>query len=262
MAERFASAVNESSMRRPVPWCPGWSVFDLVSHLGNIHAWAATILETGEEAFEQQDKPATHRAKTSSAWYAAKAEDLYRVMRNSDPDAPCWNFVFGTGTALFWHRRQVHETMMHLVDIDASEGRTTDISPAVAADGIAEVLTVFLPRMHVRGLQTTLTAPMSLVANDIDRVWTLTPRPLPPPAPSDNLFPTQQRSASATLLEPDHDGPPLVVERLHPQADRVEAPADVLLRMLWKRQPAKHPSLFVSGNLERVKAFFGSALVP
>jgi hypothetical protein len=46
-AERFAVAVASTDLHARVPACPDWTAYDLVCHLGNVHAWAATIVETG-----------------------------------------------------------------------------------------------------------------------------------------------------------------------------------------------------------------------
>ena len=80
-AERLAVAVARSDPRAPVPGCPGWSVLDLVLHVGNVHAWAASIVETGRAAAEQNDRPSSSRPRVVSSWYAGKAEDLYEVIR-------------------------------------------------------------------------------------------------------------------------------------------------------------------------------------
>ena len=105
----------------PVAGCPGWSAYDLVVHLGNVHAWAATIVETGRERREQNDEPRSSH-EGPGRWRSGtrgKAEDLYEVLRHSPPERPCWNFVFGAGVAAFWSRRQLHETTIHQVDLDA-----------------------------------------------------------------------------------------------------------------------------------------------
>ncbi len=44
--------------------------------------------------------------------------------------------------------------------------------------------------------------------------------------------------------------------------DRVEAPAEVLYRLLWKRLPVEQADLAVSGDAARVRAFLDSRLVP
>ena len=257
-AERFADLVVAVDLGAPVPGCPGWTAYDVVAHLGNVHAWAATIVETGLEAPTQDDAPRTHRARVVRDWYAGKAEDLYRVLRGTDPARPCWNFAFGEGVAGFWSRRQLHETTIHTVDLDSVSGGTTEVAAQVAADGVDEVLTVFLHRMHVRGHPATLTAPLCLVCEDTGNAWTLTPRAArsEPGRP----VPIQPRGSAAEAAPGPADDPPLVVDRRHPGADQVSAPAGVLYRALWNRGPTD--ALTRTGDRARIDAFLGSRLVP
>jgi uncharacterized protein (TIGR03083 family) len=258
-AETFAVAVASTDMDAVVPACPTWTVYDLVCHLGNVHAWAATIVETGARAVDQNDEPRSRKPKVVSEWYAGKAEDLYEVLRQADPDKPCWNFAFDTGGAAFWQRRQLHETTIHTVDLfDAGRREPAAVDPTVAADGIDEVLTVFLHRMHHRGRPATLTAPLCLVATDVERAWTVTPRAVVTDPTAG--VPAQKRGSAAEAAPALIEGPPRVVERRHPAADQVSGPAELLYRVLWKRAPASE--LIVTGDLARVDAFLASPLVP
>ncbi len=250
-AERFAIGVASNDLRAPVPACPTWSTYDLVVHLGNVHAWAATIVETGAQAAEQNDEPTSRRPRVVSEWYAGKAEDLYEVLRRATPDAPCWNFAGIGMAARFWPRRQTHETLMHLLDLDQAAGRTTDLPALVCTDGTAEVLEVFLPRMHARGHVASLTTPLTLRTVDTDHVWTLTPR---------------------------HDAPPLVAVRTEPGADLVEGSASAVWQLLWKRAaapgsptvgtqrraapPLPRADVSYVGNADRIAAFMSSRLTP
>ncbi|MGZ4494456.1 MAG: maleylpyruvate isomerase N-terminal domain-containing protein [Nocardioides sp.] len=227
-AERFAIDIADADLGAPVPACPGWTTYDLAVHLGNVHAWAATIVETGRPAAEQNDTPGHRRPRTVSAWYAGKAEDLYEVLRATDPARPCWNFAYGDGQASFWARRQMHEATVHLMDLSAATGRDLAVDPELAADGVDEVLTVFGHRMHHRGFPATLTAPLCLVATDTGDAWTVTPRPVVP-APYAGV-PTQVRGSTSESAPALTEGPPLVVPRRHPSADRVEATAETLYR--------------------------------
>ena len=254
VAGRFADGVAESDLQAPVPACPGWTVRDLVVHLGNTHAWAATIVETGAYARTQNDDPGSHRPRVVSEWYAGKAEDLYRVLRATAPDTPAWNFAFGEGDAGFWRRRQLHETTIHAVDLAQAAGRTERVSADVASDGVDEVLRVMLKRMHDRGHPAALSAPLTLQCDDTGRAWTLTPRPAPPPQ---EPVPAQPRSTEDT---PVGSGPPLVVERRHPQADQVSGSASALYLALWHRAP--YEDLDRSGDAARIDAFVSSRLVP
>lgn len=238
-AERLAVAVASCDLRARVVDCPGWTTYDLLVHVGNVHAWAATIVETGRAAVGQHDEPPHARPRSVSEWYAGKAEDLYEVLKGADPAAPCWNFAFGPGRTDFWPRRQVHETTIHQVDLDRTLGRVTPIAPAIARDGVDEVLGVFLHRMHTRGHVADLSGPVALTATDTGDTWVVAPR----------------------------TSGPGVQHRTSPGAtgDRLEAPADVLYRLLWKRlslDDEASTEVRLLGDEGRVRAFLDSRLVP
>jgi uncharacterized protein (TIGR03083 family) len=257
-AERFAIAVASTDMSAPVPTCPGWTSYDLVCHVGNVHAWAATIVETGRRAAEQNDEPRSRKPRVVSEWYAGKAEDLYEVLRTGPPHRQCWNFVFGSDGADFWRRRQMHEVTVHTFDLLAVSGGTAAVDAEVAADGVDEVLTVFLHRMHHRGYPAALTAPVCVVATDVDRAWTVTPRAVVTD-PSAGV-PAQPRGSAAEAAPALIEGPPRVVDRRHPGADQIAAPADVLYRVLWGR--GSRDELVLAGDFTRLNAFLDSRLVP
>ena len=257
-AERFVVAVAGCDLQSPVPGCPGWSTYDLVCHLGNVHAWAATIVETGRAAVEQNDEPRSAKPRAVSAWYAGKAEDLYEVLRTADPDSPCWNFAFGEGTTRFWPRRQLHETTVHQIDLDLTLGRLAQVPPAIGRDGVDEVLRVFLPRMHKRH-PARLDRPLALAATDTGDTWVVAPWSRPA---STDLVPAQP---DGTTGEAAPDRPPTVEHRRTPQvaaADRVEATAEVLYRLLWKRVDVDEAGVHLGGDEQRVRGFLGSRLVP
>jgi hypothetical protein len=132
---------------------------------------------------------------------------------------------------------------------------TPQIAPEVATDGVDEVLTVMLHRMHHRGHPAALTAPLTLRCEDTGRVWTLTPRPV-----REGTLPAQTRSPEDETRPPATSGPPLVVDRRHPQADQVSAPAAVLYQALWHRTP--YDALHLTGDESRIRAFLASRLVP
>jgi uncharacterized protein (TIGR03083 family) len=236
--EDFAAAVastTPSDLRARVASCPGWSTYDLVLHLGNVHGWAATIVETGERAAEQDDEPGSKRPRVVAEWYAAKAEDLCHVLRLVPSDRPCWNFVDGSGPASFWPRRQLHETTIHRVDLDLACGRDPSLAPDLASDGVSEVLGVLVRRMYARGHPARLAEPLALRATDTGSTWVVVPQ----------------------------TGPPLLEQTVAARdvRDLVEAPADVLYRLLWHR-PVDRSSVRVHGDESRVEAFLASRLAP
>lgn len=259
-AERFAVAVAATPMNAAVPTCPGWTAYDLVCHLGNVHAWAATIVETCRKAPQHNDEPRSRKPKVVSDWYAGKAEDLYEVLRTADPEAPCWNFASGAGFAGFWSRRQAHETTIHTVDLLGCTDGTAVVEPELAADGVDEVLTVFLPLMHARGHPADLTGPVCLAPTDVRRSWTLSPRAVVGDPRMGMGVPLQPRGSTSESAPAVVDGPPRVVRRRHPGADQVAAPVETLYRVLWGR--GAREELTLSGDEARIHAFLDSRLVP
>lgn len=170
----FTELVNEAEGHEPVPTCPGWSVSDLVGHLGGIHRWAAAIVLSG-----QWIKELTVTAQQPFAeWYAGTATSLLTALQAVDADEPTPNFTRRDEVAAFWPRRQLHETTVHAVDAAIALGKpeySWRVDPEVAADGIAEVLRVFLPRMMDRGAAVALPGSIRLEATDLDLSWTFGP---------------------------------------------------------------------------------------
>lgn len=224
-AERFATGLAGADPSAAVPACPGWTVRDLVTHLGNVHTWAAAIVASGRPVEEPTTDPG---AAPLDQWYAARAAHLVQVLADSDPAAPCWNFARVGEVAGFWRRRQLHEVLMHLVDLDQAHGRTTDLAPATCADAVTETFEVFGPRLHARGVRLDLAGPVSFVATDTGDTWT---------------------------LRPDGDAPP-ALDRADPVADRVTGTAAQLWLRLWKRAD----EVALDGDADRVGRLLASRL--
>lgn len=251
-AEWFADHLLTSSFRAPIPGCPGWNVRDLTVHLGNVHSWAATVVETSLPAEEMHDEPRGHRPGRLAEWYLAKAEDLYRVLRMVEPTRPTWNFAFGDGVAAFWQRRQTHETVLHGVDLAQAQGYAVRLPADLAGDGIDETLTVFLHRMHMRGHRADLTHPLTLRALDTGQTWTLHPvRPWNP-----TVIPVQPGSPEGAIPPAG----PTVVAGTEVGADLVEGTAADLLLVLWKRLRPSPATLRQVGDEGRIARFLASRL--
>lgn len=228
--DRFAAALAEADPAAVVPSCPGWTVLELVTHIGNVYSWTAAILAAGEQAPRPKDEATPDDLV---GWYAARAERLVDAVAASDPAAPCWNFAGVHETAAFWARRQVHETGMHLVDLEQARGRLPEIDAATATDGITETLQVFLPRLHAAGVPLELDRPVSLVATDTGRTWTLSPVPDAPPA-------LTVGDGTGTLAD-----------------DRLEGDAAAVWLLLWKRADE---GVERTGDADRLARFVGSRL--
>lgn len=169
--QRYAELADAAFGNEPVPSCPGWTVDDLTGHLGTMHRWSASILLSGQRLDEPVGVTIT---EPRADWYAPTAAALLEVVRAVSADEPTPNFARVHETAAFWPRRQTHETTIHVVDAGLALGLGPDgtpISAELAADGVDEVLGVFLPRMTARGQRPHLEGRVRFVATDTGRTW-------------------------------------------------------------------------------------------
>jgi uncharacterized protein (TIGR03083 family) len=132
------------NLERPVPSCPGWTLADLVQHMGLVWEWAAAVVESGERA-ERGTSPADRSDPVLLPWAGQHAARLEEVLAGADPDSGCWTFG-PPPTRRFWFRRQALETVLHAWDAQRATGRAEVMDPAVAADGVDELLTVIVAR--------------------------------------------------------------------------------------------------------------------
>lgn len=163
--EGFAGLIDGADLDAPVPSCPGWSVLELVTHLGGVHQWAAHCVLEGNPSFRPD--AAEHDGPALTSWYRHHALRLVEVLAATPADAPTWTFDDRDATALFWRRRQVHETLMHARDAAEALGRGWHVEPWLAWDGVLEVRDVMYPRQVRLGRVEPLPACLRMVATDV-----------------------------------------------------------------------------------------------
>jgi uncharacterized protein (TIGR03083 family) len=192
----FTEVLRSADPAAPVPDCAGWTLADLGTHLGNVHRWAATVVTTGEVQPQNfEDGPSVDLA----SWYAESAQLLLDALTAAAPEDPCWHFAGTEKTKAFWFRRQVHETAVHLADAHFAAGTAFTLDPAVAADGVDEVLGTLLPRVTRWHAVPRLPGPVSLRTTDTGDVWTVHPGEPPALGPAADGA-TAEASARDLLL--------------------------------------------------------------
>jgi uncharacterized protein (TIGR03083 family) len=128
----------------PVPACTGWTVADLVLHTGMVHRHKLEILR-GRLAGPPDPWPPPAPARADLlGWYSEGLEELLTVLEATDPETSVWTFHPSDQTAGFWYRRMAQETAVHRVDAQSAHGDPAPVPAALAADGVAELLEVFL----------------------------------------------------------------------------------------------------------------------
>ena len=228
LQEAFAATIADVDPRTPVPWCGRWRVRHLVEHLARIHHWAAG------QPRRTREVPLGRGPFELERLYRECAAELRDTLVELGPDATASTLV-GLGPASFWHRRQLHETLVHLWDLRTAGGLPLDVGPEVWADTVDEVVTVMQPRQVAMGRMEPLPVPIALVATDAGRAWRL-------------------QSAGGRDGDDDGDDDGDAVE--------VRAPASALALLLWGRVPPDDPSLEVVGDRAVLADAVGRRLTP
>ncbi|SFK04986.1 maleylpyruvate isomerase family mycothiol-dependent enzyme [Cellulomonas sp. KH9] len=219
LQERFRASIGEVAADVPVPWCGRWRVRHLVVHLARIHHWAAG------QARRHQETPLGRGPFVLDDLYTAQAAELYDTLAALDPAAPAWT-LDDSGVVRFWHRRQVHETLVHLWDLRTAGALPLDVAPALWADTVDEVVTVMHPRQVRLGRVAVPGRPIALVAGDAGRAWATT---------------------ADAATEP---------------AAEVTGPAGALALLLWGRTTPDDPALRVEGDRAALDALLAGRTTP
>ncbi|WP_347354718.1 maleylpyruvate isomerase N-terminal domain-containing protein [Intrasporangium sp.] len=171
-------------LERPVPTCPGWTLLDLVTHTGMVHRWAADRLR-GEAELDPAGHEATGRAAPDVlGWFDTGATALLQSIVDAPDDLAAPVFLADAPPArLFWARRQAHETTIHAVDaLGARLGRAPEpaqtwIRPALALDGIDELLCGFVARGARRAVHAPEPTTLLVHPQGSDTAWHVTLSP-------------------------------------------------------------------------------------
>ncbi|MCQ8772400.1 maleylpyruvate isomerase family mycothiol-dependent enzyme [Streptomyces telluris] len=154
----------------PVPSCPGWSVSDLVVHLGSVHRGVAHIIRdrlTGppdacDPAFsaglpeDTADWPRPEHApnhgplpQSLADWFADGAAALEALFRSRAPEEPAWTWSRERTTG-FWLRVQTIEAAVHRWDAENALGAPGPVDAALAAEAVDHSFEVMVPWSRTR----------------------------------------------------------------------------------------------------------------
>lgn len=163
-----------SDPSRPVPSCPGWTLLDLVRHLGSVFGYAARQVRSTDRApWIDLDVPDDEVFGAVADLHA----ELLLVLRETDPESPAWNWERSSpDVADFWRRRMAMETVVHRWDAQNAVGNVGPIDADLARDGIEEVLDLWLPRRRGR-IKEDITGSVHVHATDasptVSAEWTV-----------------------------------------------------------------------------------------
>ena len=210
--------VASTGLNAQVPTCPGWTVTDLVRHVGQVYLHKAEVMHTG--AWPDPWPPAETVTEAPIALldrgYAAVT---HAFSRRGDTDrSATWHAP--DQTVKFWIRRMAQETVIHRLDAElAAHSIEADPVPVdLAIDGIDEVLRLFLA-YHVKSWPEEFTEAFAGVKPCTVRVA------VTGPAPAEWLV--RIGEGTVTIDAPAGDG---IADGV------VQGGAEEVLRWLWGRE--------------------------
>ena len=137
--ERFAAVLAVVSLDAPVIGCPGWEVRDVAEHLGKVHRWATELVRRRASTRLTMMELGVEAGESSRQWISEGGGRLVETLRTANPDDTMW--AWGSDQHVrFWSRRQLHETLVHRMDIELAAGIEPDGASDVAVDAIDELL--------------------------------------------------------------------------------------------------------------------------
>ncbi|WP_371778040.1 maleylpyruvate isomerase family mycothiol-dependent enzyme [Streptosporangium subroseum] len=141
--ELFGELIRDADPSTPVPTCPGWTIQQLVRHVGRGDRWAAQILRDRVEDY--LDPRTVRDGKPPSdpdgvvEWLHGSPRTLVDAIADVGEDTPAWTFL-GPRPAAWWVRRRLHEATVHRADAALALGARYALAAPLAADGITEWL--------------------------------------------------------------------------------------------------------------------------
>ncbi len=134
---------GHQGLNSDVPTTPGWTVRDVVAHVGQVHRQKTHIVR--ELLVDEAPEPPTApEGDVLLEWFAEGLHEMSAVFSVTDPKAHVHTWHQPDQTVGFWIRRMAHETLIHRVDAELGHGSHTPVNALLGADGVDEILEVFM----------------------------------------------------------------------------------------------------------------------
>src|SRR5215470_16748152 len=143
---RLAESAAVAGPEAAVPTTPGWTITDLVEHVGQTQHWVAEIIERRiadptQLPTEMAVLPTDPREW--QAWLSESAQRVASACSDDALDAPVFNAAGDerSGTR-FWLSSLLNEAVVHGFDAAAAADRPADVDADIAAALISNHLTM------------------------------------------------------------------------------------------------------------------------
>jgi uncharacterized protein (TIGR03083 family) len=235
--ELLTTDIKGADLRAPVPSCPGWSLGNLVRHIGGGHRWAEEIVRTRASEFLPDDQvrklDGDDSAGVPAAWLVDGATRFADTLRAAGPGVEVWG-PFHYRSTSFWARRFTNETVVHRADANLAAGTEFAVSPEVALDVIDEWLELDVLPQHfdITPRKRELLGPgrtLAFEAADADAAWFVDL--------TGEVITWHRGSGDAAVT--------------------VRAPLTELLLMLYRRRDPYGTDIKITGNAELLDFWYG-----
>jgi len=139
----LADVVLAGDPATPVPTCPGWTLLQLLRHVGRGDRWAAQIIRERPTRYLDPRQVPDGRPPDNPAgaqdWLIESARTVLDAADEAGSDTVVWTFL-GPRPARWWIRRRLHEATVHRADATLATGGSYTLSAELSADGIDEWL--------------------------------------------------------------------------------------------------------------------------
>ena len=143
-AARMAENVDAADSDAAVPTCPGWTVTDLVKHVGETQNWVSDIIErriADPSQLPTEMAPLPTEPGDWPAWLSDGAARAVEAFSDEALEAPVFNAAADDRTGgEFWLSSLLNETVIHGADAAYAAGRDYDVDADIAADLITNHL--------------------------------------------------------------------------------------------------------------------------
>ncbi|HKS48720.1 MAG TPA: maleylpyruvate isomerase N-terminal domain-containing protein [Amycolatopsis sp.] len=161
-AELLTGAARAAPAGTPVPACPGFTIGEVIRHVGGVYRVARLWITEGRRPWEWQQDP--EPGQSLEDFLRAGLAELLGELTAHEPGSFAASWWPADRTYWFWSRRMAHETTIHRTDVESAAGPgLTEIAEDIAVDGVDEVLAVwFGRRLPMLGLSGTTTRSVAL----------------------------------------------------------------------------------------------------
>jgi uncharacterized protein (TIGR03083 family) len=173
---RFSDILTSLPLDQPVATCPGWTVFDLAEHLGLIHRWAEELVRLRSPVRIGRDASVAERDDVDSKWLLDGGDRLVETLLGADPDDEMWAWGLDQHVR-FWSRRQLHETLVHRMDLELAAQISPRAEDAVVLDAIDEYLSNIekvAPQSPQLSLLRGHGEALAFRVRDVETLWSVT----------------------------------------------------------------------------------------